>query len=278
MYFGQLMVWDVPSLHFLVIFVLVFLFAILTIILVKNRAQMFSALNIEDKEVHELKEKVRSLENYAKDLENKLRSMELLVNTLIDRITEVNARQLEPLKAEIKTLRTPAKVPSRPVLLVYGTDDFGEQDRNALRKAGVSFFRIKNANLEDLRMELHRRRSDGNLYDIVHISSHGGGDAVLLDTDLVDRFELSKILDGVRGIFLATCSNQSVSDKLLGIVRYVIMVYEEIDSAYLSNFVYEFYKRYKVDWDIEASFNGALMVMPEISEFVDLRIGGSNEL
>lgn len=278
MYLGQVITWDIPTFHIFIIFILICLFVFIILTLIKNRASMFSALNIEDKEVRELKEKVKSLENYAKDLENKLKSMEILVNTLIDRITEVNARQLEPLKAEIKTLKPPTKLPSRPVLLVYGVDEFGEQDRNALRKAGVSFFRIKNANLEDLRMELHRRRSDGNLYDIVHISSHGGGDAILLDTDLVDRFELSKILDGVRGIFLATCSNQTVADKLLGIVHYVIMVYEEVETTNLSNFVYEFYKRYKVDWDIEASFNGALTVMPEISEFVDLRIGGSHEL
>lgn len=247
-------------------------FLFLTFFLVRNKNYFSKLLNVEDIEVKQLKEQVITLKVYTKELENKIRSMEILVNTLIDRITEINTHQLEPFKTEIKTL----KHPSRPILLVYGTDEFGEEDRNALRKAGVSFFRLKNASLEDLRMELHRRRSDGNLYDIVHISSHGGGDSLLLDTDLVDRFEMAKVLEGVRGVFLATCSNQNISDKLLGIVKYVVMVYEEIQTNYLSNFVYEFYKRYKVDWDIEAAFNGAIAVMPEISEFVDLRIGGTN--
>ena len=241
-------------------------------VLIKNKNYFLKLLSIKDYEVKQLKEEVITLRAYTKELENKIRSMEILVNTLIDRTTEINTHQLEPFKTEIKTL----KHPSRPILLVYGTDEFGEEDRNALRKAGVSFFRLKNASLEDLRMELHRRRSDGNLYDIVHISSHGGGDSLLLDTDLVDRFEMAKVLEGVRGVFLATCSNQNISDKLLGIVKYVVMVYEEIQTNYLSNFVYEFYKRYKVDWDIEAAFNGAIAVMPEISEFVDLRIGGTN--
>ena len=244
--------------------------------LFRNKTQFFNLINLENQEVKQLKDRIRTLESYAKDLENKVRSMELLVNTLIERITEVNNRQLEPLQEEIKTLKIQPKRPARPVLLVYGVNEFGEQDRNALRRAGVSFFRLKYANLDDLRVELHRRRSDGNLYDIVHVSSHGGNEAIILDTDKVDGIELSNVLSGVRGIFLATCSNQNIADKLLGIVRYVVIVYEEIETKMLSDFVFEFYKRYKADWDIEGAFNGALTVMPEVSEFVDLRIGGTN--
>lgn len=244
--------------------------------LFRNKIHFFNLINLENKEVTQLKDRIRTLESYAKDLENKVRSMELLVNTLIERITEVNNRQLEPLQEEIKTLKIQPKRPARPVLLVYGVNEFGEQDRNALRRAGVSFFRLKYANLDDLRVELHRRRSDGNLYDIVHVSSHGGDEAIILDTDKVDGIELSNVLSGVRGIFLATCSNQNIADKLLGIVRYVVSVCEEIETKTLSDFVFEFYKRYKADWDIEGAFNGALTVMPEVSEFVDLRIGGTN--
>lgn len=252
-------------------------FACITLFfLFRNKTQFFNLINLENKEVTQLKDRIHTLESYAKDLENKVRSMELLVNTLIERITEVNNRQLEPLQEEIKTLKIQPKRPARPVLLVYGVNEFGEQDRNALRRAGVSFFRLKYANLDDLRVELHRRRSDGNLYDIVHVSSHGGDEAIILDTDKVDGIELSNVLSGVRGIFLATCSNQNIADKLLGIVRYVVIVYEEIETKMLSDFVFEFYKRYKADWDIEGAFNGALTVMPEVSEFVDLRIGGTN--
>lgn len=250
--------------------------ASLAIFLVRNRNYFLKLLNVEDTQVKQLEEQVLTLRVYTRELEAKIRSMELLVNTLIDRITEVNARQLEPLKAEIKTLKPVQKRPSRPVLLVYGVNEFGEEDRNALRRAGVSFFRLKYAGLDDLRGELHRRRSDGNLYDIVHISSHGGQDAIILDTEKVDGIELSNVLAGVRGIFLATCSNQNIADKLLGIVRYVVVIYEEIETKMASNFVFEFYRRYKADWDIEAAYYGALEIMPEISEFVDLRIGGTN--
>lgn len=79
----------------------------------------------------------------------------------------------------------------------------------------------------------------------------------------------------MRAIFLGTCNNQKIADRLVGIVKYVIVVYEEIDTKLASNFVYEFYKRYKTEMDIEKSFEGAISVMPEVSEFVDLRIGGN---
>ena len=142
-----------------------------------------------------------------------------------------------------------------------------------MRRAGVSFFRLKSASLDDLRTELQRRRSDGNLYDVVHISSHGGETGLLLEKTLVSGNELSEALSGVRAIFLGTCTNQKIADKLVGIVKYVIVVYEEIDTTLASDFVFEFYKRYKPQMNIEEAFNGALSVLPQVSEFVDLRVG-----
>lgn len=276
MSFNEIMHWaESPVQNFGYLF-FSFTLVILIIYFVRNREQVSRLLNIENAEVAELKKQLKVLEAYAKGLEDKVRTMEILVNTLIEKITEVNARQLEPLKAEVKVMQQGLKKPARPVLLVYGVNEFGEQDRNALRRAGVSFFRLKYAGLDDLEVELHRRRSDGNLYDIVHISSHGGQDVLILDTEQIDGIQLSNVLSGVRGIFLATCSNQKVADKLLGVVKFVVVIYEEIDSKMASNFVFEFYKRYKVDWDIEAAFIGALQIMPEASEFVDLRIGGIN--
>ena len=144
-----------------------------------------------------------------------------------------------------------------------------------MRKAGITFFRLKSASLDDLNTELQRRRSDGNLYDVVHISSHGCDNGILLDTEIIGGDKLSEVLSGVRAIFLGTCNNQKIADRLVGIVKYVIVVYEEIESNLAADFVYEFYKRYKVDLDIEKSFEGAISVMPQVSEFVDLRIGSN---
>lgn len=254
---------------YLALFVLIFI--ILTFLL-RNRTQLLRMFNLESEEVLELKNKIAAMESYILELESRLKSMQAMVNLLLDRSIIV---------PDIPVPTTPDVVPAvrkriqRPVLLVYGVEQFGNEDRQALRKAGITFFRLRSASLDDLRTELQRRRSDGTLYDVVHISSHGSDKGILFDSELVDGNELGEILSGVRAIFLGTCNNQKIADRLVGIVKYVIVVYEEIDTKLASSFVYEFYKRYKAEMDIEKSFEGAISVMPEVSEFVDLRIGGN---
>lgn len=258
------------------------LFAIIFVVLVfllTNRAHLLKMFTVRNVEVDTLHSEIRSLKTYITDLENQVRSLQLLVNMLLERSTaipDVPPSNVITVKTDVTKVEPikPKKNP-RPVLLVYGVDAFGEQDRQALRRAGVTFFRLRSASMEALREELHRRRSDGNLYDIVHISAHGGGDELIFDNDNISANELSDVLSGVRGIFLATCSNQKVADKLVGVVKYVIVVYEEIDTNDAANFVFEFYKRYRLNLDVEASYTEAMAVMPHISEYVDLRIGGN---
>jgi hypothetical protein len=96
-----------------------------------------------------------------------------------------------------------------------------------MRRAGLSFFRLKNASLKTLHDELQRRRSEGTLYDMVHISAHGDLNVIGLGADNVDGNDLSNIFSGIRGVFLNTCSNQYIADKLVGVVLYVIVIYDE---------------------------------------------------
>lgn len=264
--------WWELSLHevwYLALFALIFL---ILVFLLRNRTQLLRMFSLESEEVILLQNKLSQMELYVTELETRVKSMQTMVNLLLDRSIIV---------PDIPVPTTPDVVPAvrkriqRPVLLVYGVEQFGNEDRQALRKAGITFFRLRSASLDDLRTELQRRRSDGTLYDVVHISSHGSDKGILFDSELVDGNELGEILSGVRAIFLGTCNNQKIADRLVGIVKYVIVVYEEIDTKLASNFVYEFYKRYKTEMDIEKSFEGAISVMPEVSEFVDLRIGGN---
>lgn len=236
---------------------------LISVFLIGDKMRWFSKIiTKEDGEVKELRSRVI-------DMEKKILALELTIHVLLDKLAK-NTGVVPELP------QTPEQVSSftRPVLLVYGDNSFGETDRNAMRRAGISFFRLVSSNLEDLRSELHRRRSDGRMYDVVHISAHGGSGQINLDNVLVSGTELSDVLSNVRCVFLGTCSNQEVADKLVGIVRYVITVYEEIKSSDAADFTYEFYKRYKHSLDVESSFVEALRVMPHVSEFVDLRIGG----
>lgn len=234
----------------------------ISIILIGNKLRWFSKIfAIEDSEVKELRSRVQ-------DMEKKILALELTIHVLLDKLAKTTGvvPEIHQAVEQVSTL-------IRPVLLVYGDNSFGEADRNAMRRAGISFFRLVSSNLEDLRTELHRRRSDGRMYDVVHISAHGGSGQINLDRVFVTGMELSDVLSNVRCVFLGTCSNQEVADKLVGIVKYVITVYEDIKSTDAADFTYEFYKRYKNSLDVEGSFVEALRVMPHVSEFVDLRVG-----
>jgi len=262
--------WWVLSAHeiwYLALFILIFS---ILVFLLRNRSQLIRMFNLESDEVVTLRTELSSMKQYVSLLETKLKSMELVVTVLLERSAVIP--EVPKVTSTLDIPTTTKKRVQRPVLLVYGVDEFGEQDRLAMRRAGVAFFRLKSASLDDLRLELQRRRSDDNLYDVVHISSHGGDQGLLLEDKLVSGNELSEALSGVRAIFLGTCTNQKIADKLVGIVKYVIVVYEEIESNLASDFVFEFYKRYKTLMNIEESFNGALSVLPQVSEFVDLRV------
>lgn len=268
---------QVPSVHwwelsahevwYLGLFILIFT---ILVFLLRNRTQLLRLFSLESEEVLQLQNKLATMELYVTELENRIKSMQAMINMLLDRSILIPDVPVTPDIVPIIKKRV-----QRPVLLVYGVEQFGNEDRAALRKAGITFFRLRSASLDDLRTELQRRRSDGTLYDIVHISSHGSDTGILFDSEMVGGDELGEILSGVRAIFLGTCNNQKIADKLVGIVKYVIVVYEEIDTKLAANFVYEFYRRYKAEMDIEKSFDGAISVMPEISEFVDLRIGSN---
>ena len=249
---------NVPLVNFILLLAIV-----AAIILVIKKQDVISYIfKVDESEVEDLRSRIV-------DLEHKIVALELTIHVLIEKLS--------------KATGTPVQVPAtplqfeplnRPVLLVYGDSGFGEADRNAMRRAGISFFRLISSSLEDLRTELHRRRSDGRMYDIVHISAHGGEGQINLTHTVVSGLALSDVLSGVRCVFLGTCSNQGVADKLIGIVQYVVVVYEDIQNTDAADFTYEFYRHYKEFMDIEKAFSEALKVMPQISEFVDLRKRG----
>ncbi len=250
-----------------------FVFGILFLIilyLIKNKLSIFSKFFVaEDALVNDLRNKVS-------ELERKVNALQITIQVLVDKLAVATAAMNGQPPTQVP--EQPASnlaVIGRPVLLVYGNNKFGEADRNAMRRAGVSFFRLSSSTLEDLRTELQRRRSDGHIYDVVHISAHGGEGNLVLDEGAVSGMQLSDVLNGVRCVFLGTCSNQTVADKLVGVVKYVVVVYEEIKDTDAADFTYEFYKRYKENgMNIDMAFMGALAVMPHISDYVDLRKGG----
>ncbi len=251
---------------------LVLIFLLLLFFVRSKYNTIISFLNFEDDNVIKMKLEI-------KELKKEVVALRTLVNILIERINTNQSNVTIPPSAignpEVKKESVYTKI-SRPVLLVYGAGPLGDSDRNAMRRAGVPFFRLNNAKLAGLSDEIQRRRSDGTLYDIVHISAHGQDDGTIdLNGQLVNGEELSDVMNGINCVFLSTCSNHYLADKLIGVVKYVIVVYEEIAVDDAANFVYEFYRRYKTNRNIDASFAEAIAVSPSVAEFVDLRVGGN---
>ncbi len=246
-------------------FVLGILFLII-LYLIKSKLAIFSKFFVTEDAL------VTDLRNKVTELEKKVNALQITIQVLIDKLAAAAIVQEQNTSA---IAAMPVSSLGRPVLLVYGDNSFGEADRNAMRRAGVGFFRLTSSTLDDLKKELQRRRSDGHMYDVVHISAHGGEGNVILDDSVISGIQLSDVLGGVRCVFLGTCSNQTVADKLVGVVKYVVVVYEEIKDTDAADFTYEFYKRYRENgMNIDMAFMGALMVMPHISDYVDLRKGG----
>ena len=67
---------------YLFLFIVVF---IALAFLLDNRVRLMKKFNSESEEVHTLRNKVLTLEAYIKDLESKMKSMQLLIDLLIER-------------------------------------------------------------------------------------------------------------------------------------------------------------------------------------------------
>lgn len=183
--------------------------------------------------------------------------------------------ELQKLKARVSNLEDASDIvlltKEKATLLVMGDNDFGMADRNALRRAGVLFHRLIDGTFSSLKEEMQRKRSEGRQYKVVHISSHAGKDGVQFSDGVYGGAALSEIVLGVDLLFLASCSNVTIADEILGIVPNIIVVYEQVDTNDMESFVYEFYNALKNDFDILKSFNVAIQRTPAVAEFVDVR-------
>ena len=189
------------------------------------------------------------------------------------RVNRILREEIDNLKKRIENLedKNPILTSEKATLLVMGDNSFGTADRNALRRAGVLFHRLLDGSFKSLREELQRKRSEGRQYKIVHISSHASEHGVQFSDGIFTGDDLSNILDDVQLLFLASCNNVVIADRILGIVDNIIVVYENVDTKDMESFVFEFYNELKIKFDIDTSFNSAIRKVPSVSEFVDRR-------
>jgi len=191
------------------------------------------------------------------------------------RENQILRSELQKLKSRVTNLEDVNEIimltKEKATLLVMGDNEFGQADRNAMRRAGILFHRLVDGSFSNLREELQRKRSEGRQYKVVHLSSHAGIDGIQFSDGLHSGQEISDIMDGVELLFLASCSNVKLADSILGVVKNIIVVYEEVETKDMENFVFEFYNELKRDFDIQRSFDAALSKVPAVSEYVDTR-------
>lgn len=206
---------------------------------------------------------IEKLQSRVVDLEEEIKRLRAFIDILLMKLSVVDEGAAEmPVATET----------FRDLLIVCGNEEFCDADRRALRKSGIRFMRLRFSSFEDFVNELRRRRSDNTLYKVIHFSMHGTSEGLIFgDGELVTGAQLSEVIDGVDIVFLNTCTSVNVADKIASIVEYVIVVYEDIENDLAEQFATEFYSAYSGTRNPIYSFSHAIAVVPEVSEFVDLR-------
>lgn len=158
-----------------------------------------------------------------------------------------------------------------PLLLIGGMDDaIFNSDRQALRRAGVSFKRLPKATKKTIADELRRRRQDGRLPPWLHIAAHAAAAGILLEDGVADPSWWHENMDGVQVIMLAACQTVAVADALAGLCT-VVFVHEDIENRDASDFTYAFWRHMVEHGDPVQAYRQAVNETPQIAEFTDIR-------
>lgn len=135
-------------------------------------------------------------------------------------------------------------VNQRRLLLVLGSDERFNIDLAAMRavraKTGLEFVRVQNATAEKVERHLDRARALGDVFEYVHIATHGNEKGIELGGQLLTWDWLSGVLDGVQVLVIASCESSLVGDWL-GVVPYVVTVGESVSNEDAGRFTQAFW-------------------------------------
>lgn len=238
---------------------------IVTLLLKKFYDLIKSQLECKSKIIELKKElQLERLKNEELNIKNK--QLELEVNKLKQDLSTIKERL-----TKVETTQEFVLTKEKAALLVMSNKQFADNDRNALRRAGILFHRLSSGQFLELKNELQRKRIENRQYKVVHISSHASSKGIEFSDVTVGGQELSEIMNGIDLLFLASCSNVEIADSLIGIVKNIITVYEQIEDKDMQEFVYNFYNELKKTFNILESYNKAITLVPHVSEYVDLR-------
>jgi hypothetical protein len=238
---------------------------IITLLLKKFYDLIKSQLECKNK-IIELRRELQQERLKNEELSVKNKHLEIELEKLKHDLSIIRERLVK-----VETTQEFVLTKEKAALLVMSNKQFADNDRNALRRAGILFHRLSSGQFLELRNELQRKRIENRQYKVVHISSHASKDGIEFSDEIVNGQVLSEIMSGIDLLFLASCSNVDIADNLIGIVKNIITVYEEIEDKDMQEFVFNFYNELKKSFNILESYNKAITLVPHVSEFVDLR-------
>jgi hypothetical protein len=238
---------------------------IITLLLKKFYDLIKSQLECKNK-IIELRRELQQERLKNEELSVKNKQLEIELEKLKHDLSIIRERLVK-----VETTQEFVLTKEKAALLVMSNKQFADNDRNALRRAGILFHRLSSGQFLELRNELQRKRIENRQYKVVHISSHASKDGIEFSDEIVNGQTLSEIMSGIDLLFLASCSNVDIADNLIGIVKNIITVYEEIEDKDMQEFVFNFYNELKKSFNILESYNKAITLVPHVSEFVDLR-------
>lgn len=224
-----------------------------------------------EKRVADLEAMVARQDATIKTLQSLLYEKQGEINQLMTRLWQLEHPEHVPATA---TAAAHEKAPRQPILACIGDGGQFEVDLAALRavrtKTGLRFSRLYPVTLDGLERKLNRDRVNGTPVRYLHFAVHSGPGGLVFEDGIATGLWLSQRLSGVEVAVIAGCKSDVVGD-LLGVVRAVVTLREEIRNSDAAVFTEVFWTGIGNGLTVDAAFEEALeRCPPEVAEFVEL--------
>lgn len=209
------------------------------------------------------KKHAEEIEKLRKEYMHEIAKAEAYARYLMD--------EIQKLKGSIRP--EPVTTSDRLLLVCAAGQDSSicREDENAIIRAHMPYTRIINASLGLLSQEMQRRRFDGSIPKYMQLSGHAGANGFIFGAVTVSTYELTPVIQGVDTILLAGCSDVTVADHLIGAVRAVVSVREDVYSLDMANFTYSFWRAVVAGKSTSEAYEIAQLEVPAVAPFADYR-------
>lgn len=158
------------------------------------------------------------------------------------------------------------------VLLACGDNRrFCSTDERVLRRAGITFTMLKDADDVEIGREIRRSFQDNNPYTAVQISGHGSGEFVEMNGRQITPEQLEVALVGVNLIILSSCKSHAIADKLSTSKRTIITMLEDTTDNDVEDYTYLFWRSVSGGETYESAYQTANNAFPQMAPKVGMR-------